>query len=167
MLRALSRGGRADALTILRSVNELLAADLGDARFVTCFFGLLDPLVNSLSYASAGHGPLLFYRSARDAFEQVSATSVPLGILADAAFDEAVAHAFAPGDFAVITTDGFFEAFSPTGEAFGIERMTDLLRRDRALPGERMIANLHEAVRAFAAGQPQQDDLTAVVIRRK
>jgi phosphoserine phosphatase len=167
MLRALSRGAGADAPTVLRNVNELLAADLGDSRFVTCFFGLLDPLANCLSYASAGHGPLLFYRSAADAFDQAPATSLPLGIMADAPYDDAVTHPFAPGEFAVITTDGFFEAADPKGELFGVERMMDLLRRDRALSGERMIANLHDAVRAFTAGRPQQDDLTAVVIRRK
>ena len=167
MLRALSRGGRAEAPTVLRNVNELLSADLRDSQFVTCFFGLLDPLAHSLSYASAGHGPLLFYRADRDAFDQVNATDLPLGVLSDAPFDVEIAHVFGPGDFAVITTDGFFEATNPADEAFGMERVMDLLRRDRALPGERMIANLHDAVRAFTAGRPQQDDLTAVVIRRK
>ena len=167
MLRALSRGDRAEAPTVLRNVNELLAADLGDSRFVTCFFGLLDPLAHRLSYASAGHGPLLFYRGADDSFAQVPATSLPLGIMSDAAYDEAVTHLFAPGDFAVVTTDGIFEAADPKGELFGIERVISLLRRDRAISGEKMIANLRDAVREFTAGRPQQDDLTAVVIRRK
>ena len=167
MLRALSRGDRAEAPTVLRNVNELLTADLSDSRFVTCFFGLLDPLAHRLSYASAGHGPLLFYRADADSFDQVSATSLPLGIMGDAAYDEAVTHLFAPGDFAVITTDGFFEAADPKGELFGIERVMALLRRDRAISGAKMIANLHDAVREFTGGRPQQDDLTAVVIRRK
>jgi phosphoserine phosphatase len=167
MLRALSQGPHADAPGVLRSANLLLVADLGDSRFVTCFLGLLDPLVNSLSYASAGHGPLLFYRSREDAFDQVSATDLPLGVMAEAPYDQSITHPFALGDFAVVTTDGFFEAVNPEGEAFGVARMLDLLRRDRALPSDRMIANLHDAVDAFTAGRPQQDDLTAIVIRRR
>ena len=167
MLRALSRHGPPDASAVLRNVNELLAADLGDARFVTCFLGLLDPLVHRLSCASAGHGPLLFYRRKEDAFEEVEATAMPLGILAEAPFDEVFTRSLAPGDFAAVTTDGFFEAANPAGEAFGVKRMRELLRRDRDLPSARMIERLHQAVRDFTAGQPPQDDLTAVVIRRR
>jgi phosphoserine phosphatase len=167
MLRALSQNARADAPGVLRSANLLLAADLADSRFVTCFLGLLDPLANRLSYASAGHGPMLFYRRRDDAFDQVPATDVPLGVFAEALFDRCITHPFGPGDFAVVTTDGFFEAVNPAGEAFGVERMLDLLRRDRAGPSDRMIANLRDAVDTFTAGRPQQDDLTAVVIRRR
>jgi phosphoserine phosphatase len=167
MLRALSRHGRPDATAVLRNVNELLAVDLGDARFVTCFLGLLDPLVHRLSFASAGHGPLLFYRRATDAFEEVNATGLPLGVLAGAPFDEVLTRGLERGDFAAVTTDGFFEAANPSGALFGVQRMLDLLRRDRDLPSERMIANLHAAVVDFTAGRPAQDDLTAVIVRRR
>jgi phosphoserine phosphatase RsbU/P len=167
MLRALSRYGRADAREVLRHVNELLAADLGDSRFVTCFLGLLDPLWHTVSYASAGHGPLLFYRRAEDAFDEVAATALPLGVFAEAPFDKLLAWRLEKGDFAVVTTDGFFEAANAAEEPFGVARMRDLLRRDRDLPAERMIANLHAAVQEFTACRPAQDDLTAIVIRRK
>ncbi|HAU38255.1 MAG TPA: stage II sporulation protein E, partial [Phycisphaerales bacterium] len=73
---------------------------------------------------------------------------------------------FQPGDFAVITTDGFFEASNARDEQFGMERMTGVLRQARDLPAAEMIEVLHAAVCEFAAGEPQADDLTAVVIRR-
>ena len=166
MLRALSLG-TPDVSTVLATVNSLLTADLGDGRFVTCFFSLLDPLVARLTFASAGHGPLLFYRRNDDAFQELTATTLPLGLMHETSFDEVSHFQFAPGDFAVITTDGFFEATSPADEQFGIQRMMDLLRRDRDLPAEKMIANLHRAVMDFAAGQPQADDLTAIILRKK
>jgi serine phosphatase RsbU (regulator of sigma subunit) len=82
-------------------------------------------------------------------------------------FDEVITHAFKPGDFAVITTDGFFEAAAPSGDQFGVERMMEMLQRDRDLPALRMIEKLCGAVERFTAGQPQADDLTAVIIRRR
>lgn len=167
MLRALSREGPSNVAEVLQAVNRLLTTDLGDSRFVTCFLGLLDPLANRFSYASAGHGPILFYRRQADAFEQVSATAIPLGIMSEADYEAPVRHVFAPGDFAAITTDGFFEAADPEGQEFGIDRVIESLRRDRDLPCRQMIANLHEAVNAFIAGRPPQDDLTAVIVRRK
>ncbi len=166
MLRAMSL--QADGVPpVLTHVNNLLAADLGDSRFVTCFFGLMDPLEPSLTYASAGHGPMLFYTRRDDVFQQVSATSLPLGIMESAPYDEVLKFEFESGDMAVITTDGFFEAANAAGEQFGMDRMMDLLRRDRDLPAQQMIRNLAQAVTAFTGVAVQADDLTAVVIRRR
>jgi phosphoserine phosphatase len=166
MLRALSLEN-CDLSRVLRTVNNLLTADLSDGRFVTCFLGVLDPLASHLAYAAAGQGPLLFYDRKKDAFARIRATDVPLGILEDTPYDEVVSHRFEPGDLAVITTDGFFEATNRSDEEFGVERMLDLLRRDRDLPAESMIENLHRAVVEFTASKQQHDDLTALIVKRQ
>ena len=166
MLRAISfQGG--DVSAVLTTANMLLARDLIEGRFVTCFLGLLDPLTASLSYASAGHGPIIFYSRRRDEIQELPATALPLGIEVDSEPLETFGHAFERGDFAAITTDGVFEAQDAAGEQFGLERMIELLRRDRDLPAARMIENLRQAAGQFQAGQPPLDDLTAVIIRRK
>jgi len=165
MLRAIGLQG-SDVPAVLQTTNDLLCRDL-EGRFVTCFLGMLDPAAGGLTYASAGHGPLLFYSRQGDEFSEWSATGLPLGIMAETDFEKVVIERFAPGDFFVITTDGFFEAANPDGELFGIPRMTGQLRRDRDLSGEQMIYNLRTAVSDFTQGRPQADDLTAVVIRRK
>ncbi|MFW6133640.1 MAG: PP2C family protein-serine/threonine phosphatase [Planctomycetota bacterium] len=160
-----------DVETVLARANELLAADL-DGRFVTCFLGVLDAgcapgaaQAGELTYASAGHGPLLFYTRDRDAFDEVAATGIPLGIAPTAEF-AAQRRVLSPGDLVAVTSDGFFEARAPGGEEFGIRRMCEQLRRDRDRPAAQMIANLRAAVDDFTDGAPQGDDLTAVVIRR-
>ena len=165
MLRAVSRQ-TPEIPAVLRIVNNLLNEDLVDARFVTCFFGVLDAAAATVAYASAGHGPMLFYHRAEDSFAESAATSLPLGILEDTDYDETVVHHFRPGDFLVITTDGFFEAADPDGELFGTERMQDRLRIRRDLPADRMIEDLRAAVADFTKGQPQADDLTAVIVKR-
>jgi phosphoserine phosphatase RsbU/P len=165
MLRAIARKD-ADVSTVLEAMNELLYEDLRDERFVTCFLGVLDPSTHRLTYASAGHGPMLFYSADRDEFEQVNATGLPLAILGDAEYDTRIEHEFAPGDFVVVLTDGFFEADSPSGEMFGMDRVMELLRENRDRPVDEMIDRLHQAVRAHAGSLPQGDDLTAVILRR-
>jgi len=166
MLRAISAGG-GDVCAVLKTVNDLLVKDLLEGRFVTCFLGLLDPFGGRMTYGAAGHGPLLFYDRSRDEFTQQPATGLPLGIMPEAQYDRSAVRDFAPGDLAVITTDGFFEAVNPSGEPFGVARMMELLRRDRGLRAEEMIEDLHRAVADFTEGRPQGDDLTAVIIRRK
>jgi phosphoserine phosphatase len=165
MLRAVSMQG-CGVPEALRIANNLLAADLDSARFVTCFFGVLDGERGSLEYASAGHGPMLFYTRATDRFQEVTATALPLGVMPDAPFDEVVRRELSAGDFVVITTDGFFEAENKAGEPFGTARMTDVLRRARDLPPFDMIAALRQAVLDYTKGLPQADDLTAVLAKR-
>ena len=166
--RAMIRAASLDSWELARALgttNTLLDADL-DGRFVTCFLGLLDPATDKLTYASAGHGPMLFYKAADDEFTEVSATGLPLGIMGESDYSETMDFDFAPGDLAVITTDGFFEAAAPDGEDFGTERMKDLLRTHRDRSAAEMIAVLYEEVTKFVGDQPQADDLTAVIIKK-
>jgi hypothetical protein len=44
--------------------------------------------------------------------------------------------------------------------------MAEVMRHAHGLPAADLIAQLHDDARAFAAGVPQQDDLTAVVIKK-
>ncbi len=165
MLRAIAQHG-SNASEVLAQTNELLTADLGDGRFVTCFFGLLNPQTSELSYASAGHGPLIFYDSATNQFKQSPATALPLGIMAETDFRAPETVPLASGDIVLLTTDGIYEATNPSGEQFGIDRMLELLQRDRLQPAQTIVANLRKAVRVFTKGQQPNDDLTAVVVRK-
>ncbi len=166
MLRAIAQHGD-DAGKVLAQTNELLSADLGDGRFVTCFFGLLNPQTNELSYASAGHGPLIFFNSATESILQAPATALPLGIMLETEFRDPQTVPLASGDIVLLTTDGIYEATNPEGEQFGIDRMLELLKRDRHQSAEMIMTNLREAVKAFTKGRPPTDDLTAVVVRKK
>lgn len=165
MLRAVSSSGT-DVSVVLNTVNNLLAADLGESRFVTCFFALLDADTERLSFASAGHGPLIFYSRERDRFEQLPATGLPLAVMPDADYSEVLHRDLAPGDLAVIITDGFFEATSADGEEFGIDRLLEVIREYRDRSAERIITEMRLAVMSFTEGLTQADDLTAVIIRK-
>ena len=165
MLRALS-GRAADVSAMLATVNDLLAADLEDARFVTCFLGVLDAARSRLTFASAGHGPILLYDRRADEFTQQTATGIPLGAFDGVTFETIVEWDLRPGDFAAILTDGLFEAMDANQEQFGIERVMDLLRRCCDVPAREMVETLRATVMSHAGDLPQADDLTAVVIRR-
>lgn len=166
MIRALCAGAECNLASVLDTVNRLLCEDLQESRFVTCMLGVLDPDASTLTYASAGHGPLIFGNCTSGAFEKLPATALPLGIMPESEYTRLETRLLKPGDIALIITDGFFEAVNAAGEEFGIDRIIDLLRRRGNLPAERMIAALHESVAEFTAGQPQADDLTAIAIRR-
>ncbi len=53
------------------------------------------------------------------------------------------------------------------GEQFGVGRTEEAIRTSRDLPPSEIIARLYDAVKTFSNGSEQQDDLTAVIIKRR
>ena len=64
-------------------------------------------------------------------------------------------------------TDGAIDTLNPAGEAFGDERLAELLGQHKAEPAETTAGAIDAAVRTWAAGESQYDDFTLIVIRRK
>jgi len=166
MLRALTLRSL-DAAGILQELDALLALDLPECHFVTCFLGLLDPASATLSYASAGQGPILFYEVASDRLRQEAATDMPLGIRRLMDVRQTVRqHKFETGTFLAIVSDGLYEAANASGQPFGIPRLAQALYRHRHLPPGEMITNVWREVDQFCAGADQRDDMTMVVLKK-
>jgi anti-sigma regulatory factor (Ser/Thr protein kinase) len=78
----------------------------------------------------------------------------------------AVTIDFAPGDVLVLLSDGIYEYEDAGGAQFGTARVEELVRAGRGKPMAELAAALLAAVRAFAQGAPQQDDITVVLVGR-
>jgi serine phosphatase RsbU (regulator of sigma subunit) len=150
---------------ILGELNAFLHADTEDHRFVTLVLALLDPARRSLAFASAGHihGHVLDASGATK--YELRSTGPPLGIFANASFPAGEELPLATGDLLLLLTDGAAETQRPHGEFFETERVLDVVRQARAEPAAQIVRRLHGAVRAFARGEAQRDDITAVVCR--
>ena len=152
-----------------RAVNEvqaLLSQDLPEGRFVTAFFGVLAPERNTITYVSAGQGPLLAYAAVDASFRELESQGLPLGVVPELEYEPAVDHVLAPGDMLVLLTDGFFEWVNGDDEQFGTGRVTELVHRHRDASAAELIDILYREVVEFSGGTPQGDDLTAVIIKR-
>ena len=66
----------------------------------------------------------------------------------------------------LLITDGFLEWENAAGEQFGTPRLEEFIRSNGHLGPEEIIAELYARVLEFAGGTTQQDDLTAVVIKK-
>ncbi len=166
MLRMAFRLG-ADLETAFGQVNDQLAATLPDDRFITAFVGLLDAAVHRVRYLSGGQGPILHFEAATGDCARHKPTGFPLGAMPMPARRPAASIALAPGDLLVLLSDGVFEYFGPDGEAFGEARVEAVLRAHHRETTAELSRRLLEAVRAFAAGAPQQDDVTMVLVKRQ
>ena len=115
---------------------------------------------------SAGHAPLLLYSAAENEVQSFEAHGVPFGIFRTMGYGPAQKIRLAPGDMLVLITDGFFEWTNAQDEDFGFDRLHTAIRAAWDVSAAEVISSLHAAVTDFACGTEQQDDLTAVVLKR-
>jgi serine phosphatase RsbU (regulator of sigma subunit) len=164
LFRATAHRG-ATVASVLSRMNAELARDNEGQFFVTALVGRLDLQSGELAYANAGHlHPLQTSAARLTAPVEAAASGIALGILADASYDEGRVQ-LAPGDVLLLFTDGVTEAINGTGELFSDARLLERLRSDGPRPAAEIVASLVEAVNGFAAGVPQEDDITVLAIR--
>jgi sigma-B regulation protein RsbU (phosphoserine phosphatase) len=159
-------GGPAGLERAVNDMHRLLCLDLPDNRFVTAFCGILDPASGVVEFLSAGQGPILHYEAAVGAIRELPAQGLPLAFFPEASYEGSTRITMAPGDVLVLLTDGFYEWVRDDGEAFGEERVGEVIRRLHLAPAAEMIAGFYQAVLDFSGGSRQADDLTAVIVRR-
>lgn len=155
-----------DISVVMSHVNERLLEDLSGGRFVTAFFGTLDPRKHVIEYVSAGHGPLLFFHAESGRGEELPATTLPLAVMPGFNAQRGAPLPMQPGDILILVTDGFFEWANAAGEQFGTDRIFEIVRTHQAGSARHIIERLHESVVQFGGGTPQADDLTVIVVKR-
>ena len=167
MLRMAFRLG-ADLATAFIHVNNRLTEILAEDRFITAFIGLLDPATHELRFHSGGQGPILHFQAAGGAFATHQPTSFPLAAMPLSSLKKpAVGIWVEPGDIIAVISDGIFEYRNAEDEEFGEERALAVIRAHAAGSMEALAAALFDAVKAFAQGAPQEDDMTVVLVKRQ
>ena len=130
-------------------------------KFLTCFFGLIEPESGIVHYVSAGHNPALL-RRASGAIEQIKATGVPIGMFPNASWREETVT-MERGDLLCVYSDGITEALDAAEEEYGLDRLSRLMTAQA--PGE-ICEKVFDAVAAFADDVPQYDDQTLLLLKR-
>ncbi|MEO0965369.1 MAG: GAF domain-containing SpoIIE family protein phosphatase [Planctomycetota bacterium] len=163
---------------IVHEVNGQLTDDLPSDRFVTAFFGVLDPVEHTVAYQSAGQAPLLVARcGATGPCESLDATTLPLGILDPIELVDEGPIRFEPGDVLALISDGIYEYQCPGGEEYGSARLEKLLHDHRGKTSTELIGLIRDDVTAHArrvcedaddapAMVEQADDMTILLVRR-
>jgi len=156
----------ADLADLARHLNEQLASDLPDERFITAWLGALDASTGHLTSFSAGQGPLLLYRAKHDAFEKVATNAPPFGVMDDLPIEIAPAIPLHAGDLFAVLSDGLIEARNAADEQFGADRARAILRERRHEPTASITRAIRDAVKAFVGDLPAADDKTIILIKR-
>ena len=151
---------------VMGRVNRLIHETTEGDRYITTFYGLIDPENKRLLYINAGHNPPLLLR-ADGTTRLLDKSGLPIGVFEDSRYSEAVVD-FLPGDILVLYTDGVTEAINIREESFGVERLEKIVRASGDFSAQEICQTVAAAVREFSAevGGPE-DDLTISIIKVK
>ena len=124
-------------------------------------YGKLAP-TGKLVFCNAGHNPPLIYGV--DGLRRIEVGGMPVGLFEMAPYS-ADSVELKPGDTLALYSDGVTEAHNIAGEEFGEERMVEVLERYHQEPATVVLEKLIDAVKAFAHGAEQYDDVTALIVK--
>jgi sigma-B regulation protein RsbU (phosphoserine phosphatase) len=152
---------------VLSSTNSRIISDTDANRFVSVFFGVLDPISGSFVYCNAGHNPpILFSKGKGEDFIRLSKTGLILGILENETWKRGRVE-LKPGDVVVHYTDGVTEAQSMDGDLYGAKRLIQCVQANLGHSAQDIQKAILEDIFAFTGHAPQFDDIALVILVRE
>ncbi|MDX1521285.1 MAG: PP2C family protein-serine/threonine phosphatase [Anaerolineae bacterium] len=131
--------------------------------FVSTLIGQYDPVSRQLSYANAGHSPVI-YCPAGGSAKILEADGPVMGAL-PTCLSENFVISFGPGDLLILATDGFSEATSANRDMFGTDSLLRLVEEIADKTAGEILDAMFKAVKDFSGDHPQHDDQTLVVVK--
>ncbi len=146
---------------LLRDLNDVLQPVTSPANYLT-FAYVSGSVGEELSFALAGHLPILHYQRKSKSVVEHSDSNLPIGMFKDASF--AISKVNLPaGDLLALITDGFTEVFDAEEREIGMEEFKAALASCAEKPLREIYEELRE--RSLKFGK-QSDDQTMLLIRR-
>jgi phosphoserine phosphatase RsbU/P len=154
-----------DPAELMERVNSLVYQASAANRYATLFYAQYDPASRRLSYVNAGHNPPVVLRNCGGSYRvlRLETGGPVIGLLPHRYQRGDFSHE--AGDLVVLFTDGVSESMNVRYEEWGEERLIEVATMCHGLPAPEGMRRILAAAQAFAAGAPQHDDMTLVVLR--
>jgi phosphoserine phosphatase len=149
MLRVAQRLG-AGLDETFRHINNQLALDLPEDRFVTAFLAAWTRSCTTCATTPAARDRCCTSTARMGRARCSEPTSAPLGTMAQVGSRPARFIEMMPGDIFVVCSDGVFDHENPRRQRFGAERVIELLRAHGKRPMAEMLGRLLRRWRSSA-----------------
>ena len=167
---------------LLIMANRLIAAHLDARSFITMTYAVIDQHQRTLTYARAGHTPLLYLPGPaslpagvpKDAggnnVQLLAPDGLVLGLKIDdgTLFERLLVEQTIPlrtGDIFLLFTDGLSEAMNAQDDCFGEQRLGEFLAAHGHLPCAELRERMVREVETFVGEAPQHDDMTMILLK--
>jgi sigma-B regulation protein RsbU (phosphoserine phosphatase) len=150
---------------MLSQLNEFLVKSSSPDRYVTMFYGELDPPRGKFCFSNAGHNhPFILDVAGNIRYLDIG--GLILGAFSGSRYDTAVAE-LRKDEILVMYTDGISEAMNLQEVEFGEARIIDAVKEARSQSAQYICAHIIKSVKKYAEGAEEIDDMTLVVVKRK
>jgi sigma-B regulation protein RsbU (phosphoserine phosphatase) len=153
----------------MKVANSLLLRVVRRGIFVSAIYAVLDPARQEITFANAGHLPLLVHHAATNKITTHGHNGPVLGVLPTKQYETKIGEItlrLADHDRVLLFTDGVNEAKAPSQLDFGTSHLHNRLLQDRDLTSKEMVKNIVEQVDIHRSGWEQSDDITIVAAQR-
>ena len=155
-----------DPARVLQGLNQALCGKF-QHHYVTASYVFVDMEELTLSYAGAGHPPLLLWGTpSSSGVRDVTENGLFLGMFSFATYSS-LKVPLAPGDRGLMYTDGISETNNPEGAEFGSKRFRQFLEAQKTGSANQLADSLLEELARWSArgeNQDLDDDITMVTI---
>ena len=147
---------------------------LDPKRFITMSYGVIDVERQEMTFARAGHCPLIFVPGNQPAGLRKAQLLAPDGLVVGLQIDDGTMFdnilqeqtlKLSAGDVVVWFTDGISETMNEAFDCFGEERLAKVVEQYAHMPFDQLRSYILAELRAFAAGADQHDDMTMILMR--
>ena len=158
---------------LLIAANRIIARHLDSRTFITMTYAVIDVRARTMTYARAGHTPLI-YAPAAPPGARLARVLAPDGLVLGLKIDdgqmferilEEETIPLQQGDLLVFFTDGISEAMDPGDDCFGEARLGKLVEQYGDLPADALRERLLGEIASFVNGAPQHDDMTMILLK--
>lgn len=156
---------RDDPVETLVRVNRLLLSDSQSDMFVTAWYGVWDPTSGEITYANTGHNPPLLIQ-ANGACSELTAQGIALGVIEQMVLEKRTLI-LEPGDVMVAYTDGVTDALRGDGAEFGLVGLQSTALAQHQRSAAEILQGVVQAIDTFSGDEPQFDDVTMVILKRR
>jgi serine phosphatase RsbU (regulator of sigma subunit) len=159
---------------LMVAANHIIAANLDARSFITMTYAVIDLDRRTMTYARAGHTPLIYVPGKASHLDRGARVLAPDGLVLGLNLDNGemferllqeetiVLHT---GDLMLLFTDGITEAMNEADEFFGEGRLGRLAEEHADLPSDELRERVLREVQAFAGSAPQHDDMTMILLK--
>ena len=159
---------------LLLEVNRIISEHLDSRSFITMTYVVIDVHRRLMTFARAGHTPLIFLPGpspAVPAAQVLTPNGMVLGLQVDGApqkFEELLEEQrvdLTAGDVIVLYTDGITEAMNAESDLFGEARLSRIVEEHGHLDSGELRERILREIEAFVGGADQHDDMTMILLK--
>ncbi|HET6277178.1 MAG TPA: SpoIIE family protein phosphatase [Candidatus Polarisedimenticolia bacterium] len=146
-------------------LNRILCRCLPENRYVTFFYGILDPARHTFTYVNAGHPAPLCVRRGGEV-ERLKLNHLFIGMFEDHSYGSETIR-LEPDDLIICYSDGVTEQEDPDKQPFGDRRLEALAGRIESRAPRDVLETILSAVDGHSGGRRHTDDVTLVILKRE